>query len=125
MTVVGLFIRGWQPLNRRLTALARPWQIEDAEELCRKLSCTPDISVKVVSIVGNTGDGKSFTLNHALFGGRDVFETSDLQDSCTAGAWAALCPERRVIAVDTEGMPPPPRPLPPVLTGHASSLLPY
>ncbi|KAJ1476288.1 hypothetical protein T484DRAFT_1825390 [Baffinella frigidus] len=129
--------------------------IESADDLCHALSCTPDISVKVVSIFGNTGDGKSYTLNHALFGGHPVFETSGLQrfgntgdgksytlnhalfgghpvfetsglqsytlnhsllgghpvfetsglqDSCTAGAWAALCPEKRLVAVDTEGM---------------------
>jgi zinc finger FYVE domain-containing protein 1 len=78
--------------------------VESEEELCRLLSCHADMAIKVVSIFGNTGDGKSYTLNHTFFQGADVFETSDKQDSCTAGACAALDPISRAIIVDTEGM---------------------
>ena len=40
----------------------------------------------MVSIFGNTGDGKSYTLNHALFGGHAVFETSGLQVTLVQGS---------------------------------------
>jgi len=60
--------------------------------------------VKVVSIFGNTGDGKSHTLNQTLFGGREVFTTSHLQTSCTAGVWAAYDPAHHAIVLDTEGL---------------------
>ena len=57
-----------------------------------------------MSIFGNTGDGKSHTLNHTLFNGEEVFKTSHLQSSCTAGVWAAYDTERRAIVLDTEGL---------------------
>lgn len=60
--------------------------------------------MKVVSIFGNTGDGKSYTLNHALFNGDDIFRTSNEQDSCTLGVWAAFDPKLNVICLDTEGL---------------------
>lgn len=60
--------------------------------------------MKVVSIFGNTGDGKSFTLNHTFFGGKEVFPTSANQQSCTVGVWAAFDPKSKVIAIDTEGL---------------------
>ena len=44
----------------------------------------PD-AVKVLSIFGNTGDGKSFTLNHTFFGGENVFLTSSSQAAGTFG----------------------------------------
>jgi zinc finger FYVE domain-containing protein 1 len=34
---------------------------------------------------GNTGEGKSHTLNQTFFGGEEVFATSSLQESCTSG----------------------------------------
>eukprot|EP00282_Hemiselmis_andersenii_P021942 CAMPEP_0172036040 /NCGR_PEP_ID=MMETSP1041-20130122/21936_1 /TAXON_ID=464988 /ORGANISM="Hemiselmis andersenii, Strain CCMP439" /LENGTH=200 /DNA_ID=CAMNT_0012693211 /DNA_START=48 /DNA_END=647 /DNA_ORIENTATION=+ len=43
-------------------------------------------------------------MNHTFFNGDPIFETSDRQDSCTAGAWAAFDPISRAIVVDTEGM---------------------
>jgi zinc finger FYVE domain-containing protein 1 len=55
-------------------------------------------------VFGNTGDGKSFTLNHTFFGGEEVFITSACQNSCTVGVWAAYDPHNSVIAVDTEGL---------------------
>ena len=60
--------------------------------------------MKVVSIFGNTGDGKSHTLNHTFFHGKQIFQTSSEQLSCTVGVWAAHDPERRAIVIDTEGL---------------------
>lgn len=77
-------------------------QVKDADELIEKLGCH-DKSLKVVSIFGNTGDGKSYTLNHTFFDGEEVFKTSASQESCTAGVWAAYCPSLGIITVDTEG----------------------
>lgn len=47
------------------------FQVSHGEELLHRLGCD-DSSVKVVSIFGNTGDGKSYTLNHVFFGGEEV-----------------------------------------------------
>lgn len=77
-------------------------QVKDAEEFIDSLDCGSK-SLKVVSIFGNTGDGKSYTLNHTFFDGQEVFKTSAAQDSCTVGVWAAYCPSLGIIAVDTEG----------------------
>ena len=54
-------------------------------EFMNKLKCEPKTSAKVISIFGNTGDGKSHTLNHTFFNGADVFDTSPSQKSCTVG----------------------------------------
>lgn len=58
----------------------------------------------MVSIFGNTGDGKSHTLNHVFFNGREVFRTSADQHSCTVGVWAAYAPNHKALVVDTEGL---------------------
>jgi zinc finger FYVE domain-containing protein 1 len=58
----------------------------------------------VVSIFGNTGDGKSHTLNNIFFNGQVVFPESAHQDSCTLGVRAAFSPEENVICLDTEGL---------------------
>ena len=68
------------------------------------LGCEDDPRVKVVSIFGNTGDGKSHTLNHTFFDGADVFDTSPSQKSCTVGVWVSYCPTQKAIIVDTEGL---------------------
>lgn len=60
--------------------------------------------VKVVSIFGKTGDGKSYTLNKSFFDGLEVFNTSAEQSSCTLGVWAAFDPRLNVICLDTEGL---------------------
>lgn len=60
--------------------------------------------LKVVSIFGNTGDGKSHTLNHTFFGGKEVFKTSAHQASCTVGVWASFDSDNSAIIVDTEGL---------------------
>ena len=67
-------------------------QVMNEEDFIRKLDCKPDQYLKVVSIFGNTGDGKSHTLNHTFFYGREVFKTSPTQESCTVGVWAAYDP---------------------------------
>ncbi|XP_038621710.1 zinc finger FYVE domain-containing protein 1 isoform X1 [Tachyglossus aculeatus] len=79
-------------------------QVEDEEDFVRKLDCKPEQPLKVVSIFGNTGDGKSHTLNHTFFHGREVFKTSPAQESCTVGVWAAYDPVHRAAVIDTEGL---------------------
>lgn len=69
-----------------------------------RLDCRPEELLKVVSIFGNTGEGKSHTLNHTFFQGREVFQTSPTQESCTVGVWAAMDPIHRVVVIDTEGL---------------------
>ncbi len=74
------------------------------QEFIERLGCDNDSMVKVVSVFGNTGDGKSYTLNHTFFGGREIFKTSANQMSCTVGVWAAYDPVHNAIIVDTEGL---------------------
>ncbi|NWI67541.1 ZFYV1 protein, partial [Todus mexicanus] len=79
-------------------------KVRNEEDFIKKLDCSPDQHLKVVSIFGNTGDGKSHTLNHTFFYGREVFKTSPAQESCTVGVWAAYDPVRKVVVIDTEGL---------------------
>lgn len=79
-------------------------QVSSAAELAGQLGCSSDTSVKVVSIFGNTGEGKSHTLNHTFYNGQRVFQTSPQQESCTIGVWAAHCPEHGLLTIDTEGL---------------------
>lgn len=79
-------------------------QLESAERFCRKLGVPPEVKMKVVSIFGNTGDGKSHTMNHAFFGGAEVFKTSPEQASCTMGIWASFHRQYNVLCLDTEGL---------------------
>jgi len=79
-------------------------QVSSAEQFLGRLNCDSSTRVKVVSIFGNTGDGKSHTLNQTFFDGVEVFRTSSEQDSCTLGVWAAFDPHLRVICLDTEGL---------------------
>lgn len=79
-------------------------QVHTVEDFIAKLSCHGDTSMKVVSIFGNTGDGKSHTLNHVFFCGKEVFGTSPSQLSCTVGVWAAYDEGSRVVVLDTEGL---------------------
>ena len=79
-------------------------QVNSAEALVEKLKCALKTPVKVVSIFGNTGDGKSHTLNHTFFGGQEVFHTSPTQESCTIGVWTAYDERTNIIVVDTEGL---------------------
>lgn len=79
-------------------------KVKDETSFLNLLSCNPDQLLKVVSIFGNTGEGKSHTLNHTFFMGREVFKTSPTQESCTVGVWAAFDPIHKVVVIDTEGL---------------------
>ncbi|GAB1859712.1 Zinc finger FYVE domain-containing protein 1 [Camponotus japonicus] len=80
-------------------------QVSDAEEFLKKLNCVKEnTKVKVVSIFGKTGDGKSYSMNQVFFKGEEVFQTSNEQDCCTLGVWAAFDPILNVICLDTEGV---------------------
>uniref|UniRef100_A0A3Q2CZS7 Zinc finger FYVE-type containing 1 n=1 Tax=Cyprinodon variegatus TaxID=28743 RepID=A0A3Q2CZS7_CYPVA len=79
-------------------------QIKDEASFIRALGCSPNLLLKVVSIFGNTGEGKSHTLNHTFFMGREVFKTSPTQESCTVGVWAAFDPIHKIVVIDTEGL---------------------
>ncbi|CAK9798899.1 Zinc finger FYVE domain-containing protein 1 [Anthophora quadrimaculata] len=80
-------------------------RVSNVEQFVEKLNCnSKDLKVKVVSIFGNTGDGKSHALNQTFFKGEEVFKTSNDQNSCTLGVWAALDPVLNVICLDTEGL---------------------
>lgn len=78
--------------------------VESVEAWCNKLGCDMSETCKVVSILGNTGEGKSHTLNHTFFAGAPVFNTSNQQESCTTGVWASFDPDLQVLILDTEGM---------------------
>ena len=72
-------------------------------DFLRRLKTDQDLSVKCTSIIGNTGDGKSYTLNQVFFKGRETFHTSPTSESCTMGVWAALDENDRTLVLDTEG----------------------
>ncbi len=57
-----------------------------------------------MSIFGNTGDGKSHTLNQTFFNGEEIFRTSSDQRSCTIGIWVAYSKDYNALIIDTEGM---------------------
>ena len=79
-------------------------QVENKEDFARRLACPEDETLKVVSIFGNTGDGKSHTLNHTFFSAEEVFATSTSQTSCTVGIWAAYDEKNHLLIIDTEGL---------------------
>ncbi|KAL7400382.1 hypothetical protein ABVT39_011106 [Epinephelus coioides] len=79
-------------------------KVRDESEFVDRLGCGDVAGVKVLSIFGNTGDGKSHTLNHILFGGETVFYTSKSPSSCTVGVWAAYDPTLSLVVLDTEGL---------------------
>lgn len=87
-----------------LDALER-LKVNSPEQFLNKLRITERMTkVKVVSIFGNTGEGKSHTLNHTFFNGNEIFETSPEQNSCTLGVWAAYDNKLKIICLDTEGL---------------------
>lgn len=79
-------------------------QVDSVEAFAERLGCHTKSLVKVVSIFGSIGHGKSYTLNHTFYGSQEVFQTSSSQESCTIGIWAAYDEKRRVITLDTEGL---------------------
>lgn len=87
-----------------LDALER-LKVSSAEQFSERLQIYDKaVKVKVVSIFGNTGDGKSHTLNQTFFNGNEIFKTSQEQNSCTLGVWAAFDSSFKVICLDTEGL---------------------
>ncbi|XP_032597211.1 zinc finger FYVE domain-containing protein 1 isoform X2 [Drosophila grimshawi] len=79
-------------------------QIATPELFCKKLNCQESDKLKVISIFGNTGDGKSHTMNQVFFDGDSVFRTSPEQSSCTIGVYAAMQREQGALCLDTEGL---------------------
>ncbi|XP_059480762.1 zinc finger FYVE domain-containing protein 1-like [Neocloeon triangulifer] len=79
-------------------------KVSTSDQFASRLGCEPSTRVKVVSVFGNTGDGKSHTLNRLFFEGREVLPESSQPDPCTMGVRAAFCPAERVICLDTEGL---------------------
>ncbi|XP_036339481.1 zinc finger FYVE domain-containing protein 1-like isoform X2 [Rhagoletis pomonella] len=79
-------------------------RIPTPELFRKKLKCNDDTKIKVISIFGNTGDGKSHTMNNTFFDGAEVFMTSAEQNSCTIGVYAALQRDMDVLCLDTEGL---------------------
>lgn len=79
-------------------------RVNTPEIFAKRLGCSLDSKMKVVSIFGNTGDGKSHTMNHVFFDGEEIFSTSAAQDSCTLGVWAAYQPTLGILCLDTEGL---------------------
>lgn len=63
-----------------------------------------DKLVKCIAIFGNTGDGKSHTLNNTFFNGRNIFRTSQKQETCTVGIWCAYDSNTNALIFDTEGL---------------------
>jgi len=78
--------------------------VDSGTSFCTKLGCDASSTGKVISILGNTGEGKSHTLNHTFFSGEEIFATSNQQDSCTSGVWTSFDPNLQVVVLDTEGM---------------------
>jgi len=79
-------------------------QVSTSDQFTSRLGCARDNHVKVVSIFGNAGDGKSHTLNHLFFEGREVFPESAQPDPCTLGVRAAYSAEEQLLCLDTEGL---------------------
>ncbi|CAD7086951.1 unnamed protein product [Hermetia illucens] len=80
--------------------------VPTSDKFCKQLGCQTTDKIKVVSIFGNTGDGKSHTMNHTFFRGQEIFRTSSEQNSCTIGVWAAMQKGEKmgVLCLDTEGL---------------------
>lgn len=79
-------------------------RVSSPEQFLKYLKIKEDDKVKVISIFGNTGEGKSYTLNYTFFNAQEIFKTSPEQLSCTMGVWAAYDPNLNVICIDTEGL---------------------
>jgi len=83
-------------------------RVENFESFLKKLNLSDsDKQVKVVSIFGNSGDGKSHTMNHLFFDGAEIFKMSAAQNSCTMGVMAAYQQffyNHPILCIDTEGL---------------------
>lgn len=79
-------IEGAEWLSLKILDENERLKVSSAERFVERLKIPATVKkVKVVSIFGNTGEGKSFTLNQTFFGGIEVFKTSPEQLSCTLG----------------------------------------
>uniref|UniRef100_A0A5K3FFU0 GBP domain-containing protein n=1 Tax=Mesocestoides corti TaxID=53468 RepID=A0A5K3FFU0_MESCO len=98
------------PKSVKIVDADESFLFKSPEVLGQALGCRPDQRLKTLAIVGNTGDGKSHTLNYAFCGGAsrgktgEVFITSASPSTCTLGVWAAYEPERNYLLLDTEGL---------------------
>ncbi|VDL19927.1 unnamed protein product [Hymenolepis diminuta] len=98
------------PKSVKIVDAEERFLFDSPENLAKALGCPLDMKLKTLAIVGNTGDGKSHTLNRAFcpYGrgdsSEDVFTTSSSQSTCTLGVWAAFEPQRGYLLLDTEGL---------------------
>lgn len=80
----------------------------DLDTFRRKLGLTDiDKKLKVISIFGNSGDGKSHTMNNVFFDGEEIFKMSPEQNSCTMGVncfYQKFFYKNEVLCIDTEGL---------------------
>lgn len=80
----------------------------DLDTFRRKLGISDiDKKLKVISIFGNSGDGKSHTMNNVFFDGEEVFKMSPEQNSCTMGVncyYQKFFYKHEVLCIDTEGL---------------------
>lgn len=80
------------------------FRISSVDSFLKSLNIEEGVKVKVVSIFGNTGEGKSHTMNTIFFNGKEVFRTSSAQTSCTLGVWAMYNSDLKILCLDTEGL---------------------
>ncbi|KAK7070678.1 Zinc finger FYVE domain-containing protein 1 [Halocaridina rubra] len=97
------------PVNKECFKIineAEELQVQNASDLLKRMGVAKqnNLQVKVVSIFGNTGEGKSYTLNQIFFKGAEVFKTSSSQTSCTLGIWGAYDSTSKALILDTEGL---------------------
>ena len=80
----------------------------DLEAFRKKLGLSNiDSKLKVISIFGNSGDGKSHTMNNVFFNGEEVFKMSSEQNSCTMGVncyYQKFFYNHEILCIDTEGL---------------------
>lgn len=80
----------------------------DLEAFRKKLGLNNiDTKLKVISIFGNSGDGKSHTMNNVFFDGAEIFKMSSEQNSCTMGVncyYQKFFYKHEVLCIDTEGL---------------------
>mgnify|MGYP002655284242 CR=1 FL=1 len=80
----------------------------DLEAFRKKLGLSNiDTKMKVVAIFGNSGDGKSHTMNNVFFNGEEIFKMSPEQNSCTMGVncyYQKFFYNHEVLCIDTEGL---------------------
>lgn len=75
------------------------------ESFCKRLGSLEHEEFKMVSIFGETGEGKTYTLNRTFFDGEEVFKSSNEKCSSTTetGVFAALQKTMGLMCIDTKG----------------------